>query len=280
MLTGSCTLVEQLLCAGMSDANFQQYDDEPWDYTLGMTPLMIAAEKGDTDKCRLLLSQHDADVDATRNEFCNCSALHYAIFGNHRKTVLLLLEYGATAYDQRFGSPETFDSSPIGKAVKYFPEIVDELMDHCNQYVHKIPLDLLFNEALEGPPTVITCSILTSTLRRGYYPPQWRNEFRTAAHNGHQELMGLIMELNPRCLQEEWCVERYELTGLLAFRILHKDFVNWLIEYRKRAPSLQQLCKSTILSQLGQYYIPKINQLPLPKSLMKYLRTLESQYKT
>ena len=199
MLTGSCALVEQLLHAGMSDANVQQYDDEPSDDPPGLTPLMRAAEEGDTDKCRLLLSKHDTDVDATINEFLNYSALHCAIFGNHRKTVLLLLEYGATAYDQRFGSPETFHSSPIGEAIKCFPEIVDELVDHCNQYVHKIPLDLLFDEALKTSPSEDYAILI---LRRGYYPSQWQCEFHKEADNGYQELMGLIIELNPHCLQE------------------------------------------------------------------------------
>ena len=57
-----------------------------------------------------------------------------------------------------------------------------------------------------------------------------------------------------------------------------QTFISWLTEYRKQPPSLVKLCRYTILSQLDSFYMPKIDALPLPKSLKAFLKAVESAY--
>ena len=97
-----------------------------------------------------------------------------------------------------------------------------------------------------------------------------------AADNGFVELMCLVIALNPQVLQEDWLVQKDFPAKLMQ----HEDIIQWLVEHRKHPASLQQLCKSAILSQLGTFYVPNINPLPLPKLLKTYLQGIEPPYKT
>lgn len=60
----------------------------------GQTPLMLAAYVGN-DKAVYLLNKKNALLDATDGN--GNTALHYAVRGNHRNVILLLIQYGADA---------------------------------------------------------------------------------------------------------------------------------------------------------------------------------------
>ena len=210
----------------------------------------------------------------------NFTALGGAIMFRQPNTILLLLEHGAIAYNhQKFGTSETFKHSPVGLAIQHYPDIMEVLLDHCEKAGDRIPLDLMFDLALKlSTVKHEQCAILA--LLRGYYPLVRDSDdhsnhpvFR-AACKAFYKLMCLMIEMNPHFLQEEYFFGEWQLSNPL-----YQRFASWLAKHRKHAVSLQQLCRSKILSQLGQYYSPKIATLPLPQALKTYLRYLESPYK-
>ena len=75
-------------------------------------------------------------------------------------------------------------------------------------------------------------------------------------------------------MQEDWLIQEQLPDELQQ----HTNFASWLREYRKQTASLQSLCKSKILNQLGTYYVLKVDALPLPKVLKTYLVAVESPY--
>ena len=60
---------------------------------LGMTPLLLAAQKGNPDTCRLLLGS-GASVDAKDSTF-GWTGLHFATSESHESTMACLIEGGA-----------------------------------------------------------------------------------------------------------------------------------------------------------------------------------------
>lgn len=59
----------------------------------GMTPLLLAAQKGNPDSCRLLLGS-GANIDAQDHTF-GWTALHFATSESHESTMACLIEGGA-----------------------------------------------------------------------------------------------------------------------------------------------------------------------------------------
>ena len=97
--------------------------------------------------------------------------------------------------------------------------------------------------------------------------PSESDYFTNAATYVLTGVVRLLIELNPQLLQEEWIIQQ-RFNDKLA---QEKEFVQWLVEERKNPPTLKQRCKTAIHSQLGTYYIQKINGLPLPIVLQTYL---------
>ena len=117
------------------------------------------------------------------------------------------------------------------------------------------------------------CAI--ACLKQGFYPLQEASDksyFQAAASSGMIELMSILAGMNAQFMHEDWLIQKQLPDRLVP----HTDFVSGLLEYRKQTPSLQQLCKSRILSQLEPYYVPQIDTLQLPTSLKHYLAAVES----
>ena len=272
---GKYAIAEHLLCAG---ASVEFMND------LGRTPLMEAAYRCNTDICHLLLN-HGANVNA-RCKSNRYEALHYAAghAGSSSDVAALLIKHGAEPYNPT-NPQEKFEDSPFAMAIHFdCPHIMDTYLDYCENNNYRIPSKLALSMAIDDG----SCDCAIILLKRGLSPipngPLVKMPFYidyidnsatylyVVADRGLVELIGLLVELNPHMLQEETLVQS-------DIRIFHlKTSISWLTEYRKQPPSLVKLCRYTILSQLDSYYMPKIDVLPLPKSLKTFLKAVESAY--
>ena len=256
-------MVEQLLDAGAS-VDFPSPD--------GATPLMAAAVFGVKDICCLLL-KHGANVNARKARGC-CTALGNAASTNRCDLAALFLGHGAVMYDT--SALKADGDSPFEVALSFCrPHIVKLFLYYAKGQGLQLPLPSLFNVAIKKRSE--ECAIIF--LKYGYYP--WGNSqknylsfFHKSAKRGLVKLMSFLVELKPQVLQEDWLVQ-----GKIPHNLsVHEDYISWLVEYRKQVPTLQKLCKSTILAQLDTGYTLKIKELPMPKSLKRYLLVLESAY--
>ena len=254
-------IAEQLLHAGAS-VDFRNGCD--------MTPLMVAVFNGDVHSIRLLLN-HDADVNATRNRGTR-TALHFAMFRNKYEAACLLLENGAQPCEKVNGYM-AIDGSPFAIALSSNKnDMVKLFLSYCNKKHIKLPLKLLITRAIASSNEERAIIFLKQGINLHHKSPQTSSLFHMAATSGQIKLMSLLAELNPQFLQEEWFVHSRFPPELQN----HGSHTSMLIEYRKQVPSLQKLCKCSIVSHLDCYYIAKIAELPLPKSLKKYLCLLDS----
>ena len=269
-IKGECDIVEKLLLAGAS-VDFLHRN--------GYTPLMEAVDCGNLDVCHLLLS-HGADVHKARNIYnAKNTALHYAARAGELEVVALLVEHGACICDHSLISLKPFAAlriSPAGFALRQNrSQVLNSFLDYCKADGQPLPLEPLFQMAIMENSD--QCAIVV--LKQGYFPmhkvySNYGTHFERVAKWGRISLMGVLMGMNTQFMQEDWLIQK-ELPHTLE---QHTGFVSWLLECRKQTPSLQALCKSRILSQLGTYYMPKIDALPLPKTLRTYLAVVESSF--
>ena len=263
---GHYGIAQQLLNAGA--------DVEALDWC-NKSALIWAVIRSNSDMCRLLIK-----YGANPNNFtclpCK-TALYYATSQDKYNIVSLLLEHGAEIRVP--GIPwENQWKSPIAQAVAESPRMTKLFLDHCRKFDILVPIDLLLDLAIEND-TEESALLLA---QHGFYPV--KNEpdvfgpfsccFNKAAHYGLTKLMSYIVELNPHYLQEKWLIQK----GFPNKLKLKSNFISWLVEYRKQPSSLQILCKSVILSQMGMNYVPKVNMLPLPQALKRYLHVVKSAY--
>ena len=166
--------------------------------------------------------------------------------------------------------------------------ILNLFLDHCGKFSITIPLKLLLDYAIckhnlqQGVKSREECAILL--LRQGCYPrKRERNVFKPfgscfqkAGDCGLINVMGYLVELNPQFLQEDWLIQGDFSTELEQ----HSSFLSWLMEYRKQSPDLRKLkfASQYIISQLGTYYMLRVDNLPLPKALRTFLQVVETAF--
>ena len=249
--------------------------------TWGWSPLRWASILDNYDMCCLLLRN-----GANPNQFTSPTehhtssygtALYYATENDSYNIVTLFLEHGAEVC--RPDIPWDDESkSPIALAVVRSPCITKLFLDHCKKFDILVPLDLLLNLAIQQSNE--ECALLLS--QHGFYPEEneakvfkpFSSCFHKAAHHGLTKLMSHLVELNTQYLQEEWLIQK-DFPGTMKQKL---NFISWLVEYRKQPSSLQILCKSAVLSQTGMHYILKVDKLPLPNALKRFLQVVESAY--
>ena len=238
----------------------------------GATPLMRAAWLGNTAACALLL-QHGADPHFTTSKWK--AALYYAVSCRQIDTVELFLKHEAVMYDlSTLWTDKTDVESLIGASIeRHSASILELFLKHCDKRHLILPLELLFIRCVELESE--ECAILI--LQQGHYPRQSSSDmslFHKSAMCGLHKLMGFLVELNPQFMQEEWLTQKL----LPPQTAQHVEFASWLNEYRKQPASLIKLCKSSIIAQLDTYYMLKIDELPLPKSLKALLKVVGSVF--
>ena len=252
-------IAEQLLYAGAS-ADFYEGSN-------GGSPVVVAIRCNNVRIFNLLLS-YGADVKGISGQ-----ALTWAVLLGSDKFVRLLLKHGAQPDSWISGSWDNFTFAVDWTRCDMVKRFLMHFLSHFSKRDVQLPLCLLIKHAIKEKREIIIM-----VLEEGIYPqsnsPHTNSLFHIAAKMGQRKAMNLLAELNPQFLQEEWLIQKKVPMELCKY----KSYVSWLIEYRKQVSSLQKLCKSSMLSQLGSYYKPKIPELPLPKSLKKYLRRLESAY--
>ena len=265
--SGHYDMTKQLLKAG-ANVDYDIYS---------VTPLMMAVERGMVDMCKLLL-EYGASI---RRRDCFRSgtgktALGKAIINNHHHVVSLCLEHGALY----FNSKEKLNKWLLDKDTPLYHAIFNKsrfpmelLLNHLGKYGWDIPLHSFFRLASSQSED---CAM--SLLQRGHNPLQRKCSecvkscFATAAEGGHIQLMRLMIELNPMFLQEDWLVKNTLPTKLTQ----HADFLSWLLQHRSQPPQLIHLCRTVMLVELGQNYLPKIGELPLPKPLKAFLCVVDN----
>ena len=268
--------VKQLLLAG---ANVDFAD------AAGETPLMVSAKFGNMRMCKLLL-KNGANVNARNHRKDDLSVLCYSIRHErcNYKTIALLLEYGAQIYDpSKEFNLNALKASPLGRALEYkLPCILEMLLDHCHKINLRLPLAKLFHYSLRKWPAHLIlkieeyireqCAIMI--LQQGCCPtPKLiMIYFHVAAREGWSNLMNLLIEINPHCLQGKWLINQEYPQGLAQ----NTDFISMLVASRRQPPSLAQLCKPVILAQLHTWYLRqgRIDELPLPKLLKTFLKKM------
>lgn len=253
--------LEQLLHAGAS-VDFEDGN--------GRTPLMTAAFRADIDSCYILLN-HGANVNAKIGS--NTALVHASCNGAY-EVACLLLQHGARPCDTR-NLWDNFGDSAFASAIAWnHCNVVERFVTYFNERDIKLPLELLIKLAVERSSEDCAIIFLEQGLYLNHKSLQTISLFHMAAEKGQIKLMSLLVELDPQFLQEEWLIQKKIPEELQK----QKSYTFWLMEYRKHVPSLQKVCKSSILSQLVCYYKPKIAELPLPRSLREYLCLLESTY--
>ena len=203
-LSNNCSLIEQLLLAG-ADVNYPTVSGE--------TPLMLAALLGNTRLSELLLKQ-GANVNARIHSggipmsvLC-CSIM----FPCEIQLVALLLEHGAQIYDPSKESPNHYYSvretvcPPVCTAISSkSPNILKMFLDHSDIINVRLPIAGLFSYCISEKSE--ECAIMS--LQQGYYPhpKDVISFFKWVAKSGLPiNLMSLLVEINPHCLQNEWLI--------------------------------------------------------------------------
>ena len=234
----------------------------------GWTPLMLAAGHGDVHSCQILLN-HGADVNAKNGSE---TALQHASYGGAYEAACLLLEHGAQPWDTS-NLWNNFRNSPFAAAILWDKcNIIKLFLTYFNERDIQLPLETLITLAIDRYSENCAIIFMEQGIYLDHKSLQTNSLFHMAAENALMKLMSFLVELKPQFLQEEWLIQKKIPRDLQK----HKNYTVWLMEYRKQVPSLQKLCKSSILSQLGSYYKPRIAELPLPRSLKKYMCLLES----
>ena len=229
---GKHYIAEQLLHTGAT-ADFQNGN--------ALTPLMYAACNGDVHSIRLLLN-YGADVNATSNRD-KSTALHFTTYRDKHEAGHLLLENGAQPCE-RVDACRIFDYSPFVTAIWYNKSNMLKLFISYFKNKHlKLPLKLLITEAIAISSEKYAIIFLEQGVNVHQKPSKASS---LAATGGQIKLMSLLVELNPQFLQEEWLMHRNIPERLQK----HENYTSMLIKCRKEVPSLQKLCKSSIVSHL------------------------------
>ena len=239
---------------------------------------MITAGYGNVHRCELLL-KYGANVNARNHQWDDDRSVLSSSVSQRKcktETIALLLEHGAQIYDSPNELPNpyapVYKCQSVCKAIKFkLPCVLKMFLDHSDKINMRLPLAELFSYCLTYRSE--ECAIMT--LELGYYPHPQNiiSFFRWAAKSGlPSNLMSLMVEINPHCLQSEWLISQKFPSQLVE----NTDVISLLVECRKQPPSLTQLCKSAVLARLDTYYLRQgtIDELPLPKLLKAFLKKI------
>ena len=194
--------------------------------------------------------------------------------------VICLLEHGATIG----GTNETWFRSALCAAISHLrgnTEMINFLLDPYDALGHDVPWGKAVKCALTTPcgkselKKFEDCAIML--MRRGYHTSgnlcsdedfsPYTSCFYMATLKGFMRFLNVLVQQNPRILQEEWLMHNKLPAGVSV----HSEYISWLLEYRSHPLPLLKLCKYTILNSLGTTPSPMTAMLPLPKILRYFL---------
>ena len=99
--------------------------------------------------------------------------------------------------------------------------------------------------------------------------------FHVAATKGFIKLMKILIVQDPKVLQDEWLVN-HQIPSKLS---QHKEFIEKLHRHREQPLHLLRMCRYTIIGALRPNPHPKVDKLPLPKTLKQFLVEPEDYFK-
>ncbi len=103
------------------------------------------------------------------------------------------------------------------------------------------------------------CAIRSPALKPSY--------FTQAAGEGLICLMGLLLDVNPLFLNEDWI--RHKRIPLALYK--RPEFFQWLCEEAETPRSLSNICRSQIYKHMGKYQCAKVKKLPIPEKMKAFV---------
>jgi hypothetical protein len=248
-------------------------------------PITLSIIYRDLNMCKLLVSL-GADLTCSylkhyeRSSHYSESALHRAIDAESAlykaihagpEYVTYLLEQGAELPNQEANA--WYCKPFYRETVCATPDILNAFLDGYKRMDRQLPWILLINFAfryeMEDP--------IVAILQREYHLWVENNSryikaiFKVAVNEQFTKVMHLLIEQQPQIVHEAWMLEIQVKETLDATK--HKEFLSLFDSLRSQPLTLQLICKTQILRQLGPNSEPLINQLELPHILKDYLKT-------
>ena len=157
--------------------------------------------------------------------------------------------------------------------------MLEILIDHAVATGIAIPFDEVFHPDMRS-------KCMELTMRKGFIP-MLRKGFITSLNIGGyvfyyaageqlKQTMSMMLAQSPILVQ----LEKLPLKYLIKKKrtTFTQEYVELLTKLMLYCPSLQSQCKARILTAVGDLYMEKVSQLPLPKPLIGYLQSLESYF--
>ena len=151
----------------------------------------------------------------------------------------------------------------------YYPNILDHLMQHIYSMLgEKVKWTFSFLKLAIDVRNVFGLSVL---LRWGIKntPQPGLSLLYSAAFSGQPEMVKLLVEFNPWCLQDDFLVNHNIPSELEE---ADPSFTAELIEAQKQPLRLDVLCRAKIHEQLGFSPVTKAEYLQLPRSLKEFIQ--------
>ena len=257
---------------------------------INYSPLMEAVFQHNLDICTTLL-RNGSDVNAVSSTNTHSkTALTIAAESfrpNYLAIVALLLEHGATHPVSKCGRSLLMCAALSHNKA----EMVDLVMKHGHKF-RKYPSlhnPSVFRDELCDALEAYSEDCCITLLEWGFnvkandYP-----YFLTAVEMGTCKLVGILIQLNPQFLQENWLIKNY-IPSRPSFRALYIDFHDFsellrkLQEARKQPTTLQELCKAAVLQKIifksqQKTISAQINNLHLLPTLLKKFLMIKKEH--
>ena len=260
------SIAEEFLRAGAdANANYTFY------WHTG-TLLMHAVQMLNISLCQILL-QYGADVNAQLHNsrmFSPTSAICFAAQQNECDIAALLIDNGACLTDRH----NVWANTPLYHSLLHEkPQMLEFFLNEYDVAYEPVPWQRAVRMALHG--NSVECAFII--IQREYHLWQDRSSgtyfypyqlcfHMTAARS--LMLMLLLLQQDPRVLQESWLIDNEKIPILLKHQ---ENLVAWLRETRAQPLSLQLACKHVILTSVRSNVESKMHTLPLPNVLKTYL---------
>lgn len=253
--SGNLPHVKRLVSSGMG-RNAILHTPQRWE---GATVLSTAAFIGNLQLVRYLV-ETGASVNL-QDPGLHRNALHWACMGPSIKVVQYLIDRGAdvNALDRDNMSPLLY------AAVHRHQEAVEVLvLAGANvHHVDRLRCSALHYTAFHGDPVAVSAIIRAGCIHSNAIFGKGTPLANLVSH-GDTENVHLLLVAGYHLTSNDW---------MTAIR-LHKDsqIMKILLQHSRVAPSLKQLCRTTIRASMnGVNLQKKVGLLPLPHCLIQYL---------
>jgi len=252
----------------------------------GITPLHMAASKGQLDIVKLLI-QHGAQIDTASTRGGN-TPLHFAAAGSHHQVVQLLIEQGAEVNQQDFDGMTSLMFAAYRGNLKTAKTLIDHgadpghvdkdentaLLLHCSSVsVSAEMVDML----------AISPWLINKSNKQGYSPVlQVSAQILVRAgaeldqHN-HSGEIPLLLALRQDNLPLARLMRAGGATCFIApeyYNRLSREAKVWLEEQRKKTKSLKEFSRLVVRKTVPRPMELFVNDADIPNCLKQYINFL------